>query len=492
MIVEVAVIKGYGSGPGENAPIFQSGNLSLERHNIEVLGKPDAQFTKPVRRARYSVADRVIVYSMKRRNKILVAEIVTRPSRCIKRRAQHGLERPKEFGFHARETGAGLSNSSNCSTAHRDPSDVPQGLAAGVRSRQGRLSALQGAYSRWGWIGPWLRLMDGRTRLHLYECRQGSILVGMAILSRQTLVRRGLIRVNTHSLHSTPGIGPELFIEYNGCLARSGYESLTLSQLIQDLDESSKDWDEVRLANIPSRIWSDLDTSSTKLRKHSDDSLSTWITPLQDATDVGAIISRLRAGRRSKIARSFREYERNGKLQASAASTVEQAIHDFRSMGDLHTRRWNLAGLPGSFANHEWVRFHEDVIRTGKPRNEVQIVHVQCGTRTIGYTYNFLWRGSVLMLQSGFTKEHSNHLRPGYVSHILAMELNARLGYKSYDFLAGDADYKSVLAYPGEQLVTGRLQRPRWRLRAEDMAVRSVRKLRSLKSPDSVANDKTD
>lgn len=451
-----------------------------------------------------------------------------------------------------RETGAGLSNSSNCSTAHRDPSDVPQGLAAGVRSRQGRLSALQEAYSSmrseertcvtsrtddrrsstlpqssrrglsgtfrelpplsqleaawrtleedsncsfflsWGWIGPWLRLMDGRTRLHLYECRQGSILVGMAILSRQTLVRRGLIRVNTHSLHSTPGIGPELFIEYNGCLARSGYESLTLSQLIQDLDESSKDWDEVRLANIPSRIWNDLDTSSTKLRKHSDDSLSTWITPLQDATDVGAIISRLRAGRRSKIARSFREYERNGKLQASAASTVEQAIHDFRSMGDLHTRRWNLAGLPGSFANHEWVRFHEDVIRTGKPRNEVQIVHVQCGTRTIGYTYNFLWRGSVLMLQSGFTKEHSNHLRPGYVSHILAMELNARLGYKSYDFLAGDADYKSVLAYPGEQLVTGRLQRPRWRLRAEDMAVRSVRKLRSLKSPDSVANDKTD
>ncbi len=58
--------------------------------------------------------------------------------------------------------------------------------------------------------------------------------------------------------------------------------------------------------------------------------------------------------------------------------------------------------------------------------------------------------------------------------------------------MAYDGLFTLAMTKELQQLVTGRLQRPRWRLRAEDMAVRSVRKLRSLKSPDSVANDKTD
>lgn len=82
------------------------------------------------------------------------------------------------------------------------------------------------------------------------------------------------------------------------------------------------------------------------------------------------------------------------------------------------------------------------------------------------------------MLQSGFASESSNILRPGYVSHMLAMQFNAHRGAKRYDFLIGDSEYKEVLADRGTTLVTGRVQRNRIKFIVEDRLVRMYRRLR--------------
>jgi hypothetical protein len=85
------------------------------------------------------------------------------------------------------------------------------------------------------------------------------------------------------------------------------------------------------------------------------------------------------------------------------------------------------------------------------------------------------------MLQTGFAQEASNVLRPGYVSHLLSMQLNARIGNTIYDFMWGDAEYKSVLAEPGPQLHHIRMQRQQLKLMIENGLVWLYRKLRATR-----------
>jgi CelD/BcsL family acetyltransferase involved in cellulose biosynthesis len=106
--------------------------------------------------------------------------------------------------------------------------------------------------------------------------------------------------------------------------------------------------------------------------------------------------------RRSKIRRSFKEYEKQETLEVSTAASIDEALAYFHALGTLHTQRWNRVGIAGSFAQPSWVAFHQDVIKTAFPREEIQLLRIGCGKRDIGYIYNVLWRGAVLMLQSGF------------------------------------------------------------------------------------------
>lgn len=269
-----------------------------------------------------------------------------------------------------------------------------------------------------------------------------------------------------------------MFLEYNGLLARSGREVEALQQLVDDLAAAGDGWDELQLTNVRQDVWAALRAEHIAARLVTDVEHATWIAPLEGAVELDGIYARMSPNRRSKIRRSFKEYQKEGPLDIDAAESVEQALEYFRAMGVLHTQRWNRVGEAGSFSEPHWIAFHENLIASAFDRGEVQLLRIRCGARPIGYLYNFTYRNAVLMLQSGFASESSNLLRPGYVSHMLAMQLNARKGATSYDFLIGDSDYKRVLAEPAVRLVSGRIQRRRLKFALEDALVRAYRRVR--------------
>ena len=329
----------------------------------------------------------------------------------------------------------------------------------------------------WSWIGAWLRLVAPHTSLLLYECRQADDLVALGIVSENIVRRRKLFRSRTLSLNETTQPELNVFIEHNGLLVRSGYEEAALPQFIEDAGNLNKEWDEINLTNIPQQRWASLDPQRISARLVPGIEHATWIAPLDEALDQDGLFQRMSTNRRSKIRRTFKEYEKQGPLCVDNAATLDEALDYCRSLGVLHTQRWNRVGKPGSFANPAWVAFHEDLIATAFPRGEIQLLQIRCGERAIGYLYNFLWRGDVLMLQSGFASESSNILRPGYVSHMLAMRFNAHRGAKRYDFLIGDSEYKEILADRGTTLVSGRVQRKRSKFMVEDELVRAYRQI---------------
>ena len=80
------------------------------------------------------------------------------------------------------------------------------------------------------------------------------------------------------------------------------------------------------------------------------------------------------------------------------------------------------------------------------PHGAVRISRTLAGDQTIGVLYNFVHDGRVLNYQSGFLYESDGRLKPGLVSHVLAIQDSIARGERSYDFLAGGGGHKSRLA----------------------------------------------
>ncbi|MGZ9042781.1 MAG: GNAT family N-acetyltransferase, partial [Allosphingosinicella sp.] len=127
----------------------------------------------------------------------------------------------------------------------------------------------------------------------------------------------------------------------------------------------------------------------------------------------------------------------------------------------LHQAYWTARGKPGAFANPVFTVFHTRLIREALSRKEVEIARISSEKGVIGYLYQFRKNGRVYSYQSGFHYEDDNRLKPGLVSHRLAIEHSLSAGDAVYDFLAGDDRYKRSLGTDAGQLFWLTLQKRR-------------------------------
>jgi CelD/BcsL family acetyltransferase involved in cellulose biosynthesis len=150
---------------------------------------------------------------------------------------------------------------------------------------------------------------------------------------------------------------------------------------------------------------------------------------------------------RQQVRRSDRFYERGGSIKLERAGSVKTAHRMLDRMAELHQAVWEARSKRGSFSAPFFHRFHRTLIDIGIPRGEIALLQVSAGDKTIGFLYNFVWRGRMLAYQSGFAYSSSQgQAKPGVTCHHAAIELALDLGLEVYDFLAGDDRYKRSLS----------------------------------------------
>ena len=150
---------------------------------------------------------------------------------------------------------------------------------------------------------------------------------------------------------------------------------------------------------------------------------------------------------RYQLRRSERMYAAAGPLRIIRARTVEEAQLFLTELAKLHQRYWTGRGRKGVFANPFFERFHRTLIYRAFQTGATDLLKITAGEETIGYLYNFTYRGHVSAYQSGFDYDVSKpHLKPGLTSHHLAIEMYLQEGARCYDFLAGADRYKLSLA----------------------------------------------
>jgi hypothetical protein len=330
-------------------------------------------------------------------------------------------------------------------------------------------------------MGTWLDGFADRENMLVYECRRGDRVVGLGILGSGIVRRRGVFTSRQFVLNESTQQRRNMQVEYNELLCGKGEESAVTAQLLQTLS-SLDSWEELRVSYGRHEIWMHPSHFSSGIRTTAEGITRSWVLPLSGATTVESILATMSPNRRSQLRRAIREFEKTGPLSVSSATDIDQAQIYFHSLGELHSRSWQRKGERGAFARKEWVHFHESLIAKAWPTGNVQLLKIMCGDRVIGYLYNLVWRGQVLMMQSGFQRQIGNVKRPGYVSHLLAMQHNATCGMRLYDFLPGNDEYKRVLANPGPVCALITFQRSRLKFQVERAALLVVRTIRRLRT----------
>lgn len=180
---------------------------------------------------------------------------------------------------------------------------------------------------------------------------------------------------------------------------------------------------------------------------------ATRTAPFADLSgDQATWLAGLGASTRSQLRRSRRRYEAAGRLVVDQATGISEALAFLAGLAALHQARWSSRGRSGAFADPAFAAFHRALVARGLPRGEVELLRVSTAGRpvqpVVGYLYNLRWRDRVHAYQGGFDYAAAGPRQsPGLTCHEAAIAAASAAGVRTYDFLAGEARYKSSLGH---------------------------------------------
>lgn len=306
----------------------------------------------------------------------------------------------------------------------------------------------------WGWMSTWLKSLPPRNGVRLIVGFLGEepVLAFFAGISRKKWGK--LFRSRAISLNTT-GIPffDKIYLEYNTVLIRPGLD-INIRQLLHALDDIP--WDEFYLPGLSTQFverFGDLWNNSEKFNMVLEQKSAASYVNLEQVREAEMDYLRfLSANKRSQIRRSIKEYEKDGKIEIREAKTPQEALEFLERLALLHEEEWQERGIEGAFSNNYFFQFHRDLVFGRFPHGEIQILRIASPKTELGYLYNFIYNNRVYFYQSGLNYLPGNLYRPGLVSHYFSILYNAESGKSVYDFMAGEADYKTSLATGSEDV----------------------------------------
>ncbi|MCM2326654.1 MAG: GNAT family N-acetyltransferase [Lysobacter sp.] len=274
--------------------------------------------------------------------------------------------------------------------------------------------------------------------------RDGEVVAGCLLL-RGTLRRRGLLRLRAVFVNATGETTERTpLAEFNDVLCLPGEEDAVALDFARLLGEEP--WSCVFLSGYEGG--GVLDTLARTLPSAAS-SHEVRPAPFVDlaALPEGRFEDSLGGSTRSQVRRSRRGYEeRSGPVRLEFARTEAEAGEFLDGLARLHNARWRARGMQGSFESDRVLRFHRRLVGRLLPEGGVDLVRGRSGDDDVGYLLNYRDRGKICFFQSGFAYEEDSKLKPGLLTHCMAIEHYRGTAAREYDFLAGDARYKRSLA----------------------------------------------
>lgn len=337
-----------------------------------------------------------------------------------------------------------------------------------------------GYFNSWGWVSVWLASLPDDQEIRLLAAFLGDEPVMGLFIGRTRGLRYGFLPSHTFAMNATGNPRfDQILIEYNRAIIAPGFEPNWT-----ELWEAVGHWDEFILPGIASDFTKTIESQIDAIGKFhliTDKVENSYWVDLQKIRSANMdYLSLLSSNRRSQIRRSLREYTQEGEIKIRQAGSRSEALEMYTDLIELHQREWKKRGKLGAFANDYFCTFHQSLINERFESGEIQLLRVDVDMRPIGFLYSFSYQERVYFYQSGFSYGEGNAQRPGLVSHYLAILHNANLGLGIYDFLAGEAQYKSSLATHSEIISWVRLIHGSARLQFEESLLAIRNRIKSM------------
>jgi hypothetical protein len=296
------------------------------------------------------------------------------------------------------------------------------------------------------WVAAWLEVFGKLFQPQLLVFEAGDVPVGICLLVKRW-ERRGPFRIRRIYLNcGGEDLEDRTLMEFNNVLCRRGWEDKVSEAM--GLHLSALEWDEFAIEGIsPGPMLSALESKTFRNFRARISIQPTFYVDLEQLRLLNVEYENtLSCNTRQQLRRSLRLYAKLGELRTEIATDISTAEKFFQELCELHQSRWMKRGETGAFAPGLRLDFHRALIARAFSKGTVQMLRVSAGTETIGVLYNFVRNGKVYFFQSGFRYDEPKQLKPGLVTHALAIRHCLQAGFKEYDFLAGDARYKRSLA----------------------------------------------
>ena len=280
-------------------------------------------------------------------------------------------------------------------------------------------------------------------------------IVGMGILFAKHRPQLKVFSTPAFYLNATgDAYFDEITIEYNGFLLDRSAPTKIAKQLLNFLFSSTEyRCDEVFIhgsTNAPS-MQQTIPSGTRLLVPRARGCYSVNLDELRESKK--AYISTLGSTRRYNIRRSLKEYELIAPLKMTVAESMDEGVYFLAELQRLHQAYWKGKDATGAFGNPFFEKFVHQLVITLFTKGLVQLIRVSAGESVIGYLLNFVYLGHVYQYQSGFDYNVCEKYNgPGYVCHLYAVEHNLRCGHHTYDYMAGESDYKKAMGVLSTEL----------------------------------------
>ena len=318
-----------------------------------------------------------------------------------------------------------------------------------------------------GWLFRWWHHYGDQRQLCVGQFFDGEKCIGFAPLCRRTHNYRGGLAFERLEFMGADGQDEDgLSSDYLNLIALAGREAEVAHCFAKNLlDGSFGKWHECVLEAMNG------EAPMVAHLSHAFEQLGQAVTRQQTVeapflplpADWDSYMASLSKSRRYWFRRTFRDFEAyagDEGYKLHTANDAQSLSEGLKILADLHEVRWQSAGESGVFDSQRFRSFHEDYARDLMEQKRLQLVWLTIGDKPVAAQYNMLGDDKVYFYQSGRLMDTPPKVRLGIALFILTIRDAMEKGFKEFDFLAGEDEYKYIFTKSVRPIIELRIAPP--------------------------------
>ena len=294
-------------------------------------------------------------------------------------------------------------------------------------------------FLNWEWLESWIQVQGDVPSLFIICVRDddGTLVAAAPFYRVDYRLFRVLPYTVLHILGDT-----DSGAEYQTWIARKSHEQAALAEIVSALKEFSSRWDLIwmpKLENWTNKVAPVIDALQAGGFATNTREAEFSAVALPDSFD--GFLSNLSSNRRRQLNKNIRTVFASENIRIQKVASEAELDTALQSLFELHAKRWELAGEPGSFADYPqkqafYRAFGREALRKGWLA--LYVLYDDGVAKAVQFGY--LYGSTFLQLQEGFEPDYlpgvGNALRARVIEEMI------ELGVRDYDFLGGVSEHK--------------------------------------------------